>query len=52
MVELLVKEKSPLNAQDSAGQTPLHHAVAEGHGISVFHIFQCGVMKGEADWGV
>lgn len=32
MVELLIKNKSPLNPADSAGQTPLHHAIAEGHG--------------------
>lgn len=33
MVELLIKNKSPINATDVAGQTPLHHAVAEGHGM-------------------
>lgn len=32
MVELLLRHKSPLNASDSAGQTALHHACAEGHG--------------------
>lgn len=32
MVELLIKKQSPINATDVAGQTPLHHAVAEGHG--------------------
>jgi ankyrin repeat protein len=32
MVTLLLKHKSPLNATDSAGYTPLHHAAAEGHG--------------------
>jgi 26S proteasome non-ATPase regulatory subunit 10 len=36
MVELLLKNKSPLNATDVAGQTPLHHAIAEGHGTSTF----------------
>jgi 26S proteasome non-ATPase regulatory subunit 10 len=34
MVELLLKNKSPLNMTDVAGQTPLHHAIAEGHGRS------------------
>lgn len=34
MVNLLIKNKSPLNATDSGGQTALHHAVAEGHGES------------------
>jgi len=33
MVELLLKNKSPLNATDIAGYTPLHHAIAEGHGM-------------------
>lgn len=32
MVELLLKNRSPLNPADVAGQTPLHHAIAEGHG--------------------
>ena len=36
MVELLLKNKSPINATDVAGQTPLHHAVAEGHGKFLF----------------
>lgn len=36
MVELLLKNKSPLNATDMAGQTPLHHAIAEGHGEFVY----------------
>lgn len=32
MINLLLKHRSPINATDSAGQTALHHAVAEGHG--------------------
>lgn len=32
MVKLLLKHRSPINATDSSGYTPLHHAVAEGHG--------------------
>lgn len=32
MINLLVKNKSPLNATDVSGHTALHHAVAEGHG--------------------
>lgn len=32
MINLLVKNKSPLNATDSTGYTALHHAIAEGHG--------------------
>lgn len=34
MVHLLLKNKSPLNAADNEGFTPLHHAVVEGHGAS------------------
>ncbi|KAI1276643.1 ankyrin [Xylaria sp. FL0933] len=34
MVKLLLEHNSPLNATDNAGYTALHHAVAEGHGIS------------------
>jgi 26S proteasome non-ATPase regulatory subunit 10 len=43
MVELLLKNKSPLNATDMDGYTPLHHAVAEGHGIksSLLKAFAC-----------
>lgn len=33
MVNLLLKNRSPLNATDNAGYTALHHAVAEGHGM-------------------
>ena len=34
MVNLLLQHRSPLNATDLAGYTALHHAVAEGHGMS------------------
>ncbi len=33
MVNLLLKQRSPLDATDRSGQTALHHAVAEGHGM-------------------
>lgn len=33
MVTLLLKNMSPLNPSDNEGYTPLHHAIAEGHGI-------------------
>lgn len=36
IVDALIKARSPLNATDVSGQTPLHHAVAEGHGKSSF----------------
>lgn len=32
MVTLLLRNLSPLDAADNEGFTPLHHAVAEGHG--------------------
>jgi 26S proteasome non-ATPase regulatory subunit 10 len=32
MIQLLIKNKSPLNATDVEGYTPLHHAIAEGQG--------------------
>lgn len=32
IVLLLLKNRSPLNATDNEGYTPLHHAIAEGHG--------------------
>ncbi|POR35407.1 Ankyrin repeat domain containing protein [Tolypocladium paradoxum] len=31
MINLLLKNRSPLNPTDNEGYTPLHHAVAEGH---------------------
>lgn len=33
MVGLLLKNRSPLSPADSEGYTPLHHAIAEGHGM-------------------
>jgi hypothetical protein len=39
MLKLLLKHRSPVNATDSAGQTALHHAVAEGHGTFFFFLF-------------
>jgi hypothetical protein len=32
ILSLLLKNRSPLNATDNEGYTPLHHAIAEGHG--------------------
>lgn len=33
MISLLLKNRSPLNPTDNEGYTPLHHAIAEGHGM-------------------
>lgn len=38
MINLLLKNRSPLNATDVAGYTALHHAIAEGHGESLMII--------------
>ncbi|KAL2756113.1 hypothetical protein ACRALDRAFT_2035130 [Sodiomyces alcalophilus JCM 7366] len=42
MVSLLLKHRSPLNATDDAGYTPLHHAVAEGHGDTAVALIKAG----------
>lgn len=49
MVELLLKNKSPLNATDSAGQTPLHHAIAEGHGDTAVALLKAGAETDKKD---
>jgi 26S proteasome non-ATPase regulatory subunit 10 len=46
MVELLIKKQSPVNATDVAGQTPLHHAVAEGHGRFLLQFLFCVLVSG------
>ncbi|KAI1079396.1 ankyrin repeat-containing domain protein [Whalleya microplaca] len=42
MVNLLLKNRSPLNATDNAGYTALHHAVAEGHGDTAVALLKAG----------
>lgn len=49
MVELLLKNKSPLNASDVAGQTPLHHAIAEGHGDTAVALLKAGAETDKKD---
>ncbi|CAG8953209.1 hypothetical protein HYFRA_00003409 [Hymenoscyphus fraxineus] len=49
MVELLLKNKSPMDAADNAGQTPLHHAVAEGHGDTAFALLKAGAATDKKD---
>ncbi|KAE9377169.1 ankyrin [Stipitochalara longipes BDJ] len=49
MVELLLKNKSPINASDVAGQTPLHHAVAEGHGDTAVALLKAGAETDKKD---
>ncbi|TQS38973.1 hypothetical protein Golomagni_00511 [Golovinomyces magnicellulatus] len=45
LVELLIKHKSPINAADIFGQTPLHHAIAEGHGRYILHKHLCSIHR-------
>lgn len=49
MVNLLLKNKSPLNATDSAGYTALHHAVAEGHGDTAVALLKAGAETDKKD---
>jgi ankyrin repeat protein len=49
MVELLLKNRSPINAADVAGQTPLHHAIAEGHGDTAIALLKAGAETDKKD---
>ncbi|KAI1840498.1 hypothetical protein JX265_008605 [Neoarthrinium moseri] len=49
MVNLLLKNKSPLNATDTAGYTALHHAMAEGHGDTAVALLKAGAETGKKD---
>ncbi|AEO54392.1 hypothetical protein MYCTH_2296924 [Thermothelomyces thermophilus ATCC 42464] len=49
MINLLIKHRSPINATDSAGQTPLHHAVAEGHGDAAIALLKAGAETDKKD---
>ncbi|OIW34458.1 ankyrin [Coniochaeta ligniaria NRRL 30616] len=49
MINLLVKNKSPLNATDVAGYTALHHAVAEGHGDAAVALLKAGAEMDKKD---
>ncbi|KAM3074109.1 putative ankyrin-repeat protein [Clarireedia jacksonii] len=49
LVELLLKNKSPLNPTDIAGQTPLHHAIAEGHGDTAVALLKAGAETDKKD---
>ncbi|TVY51550.1 Ankyrin repeat-containing protein C6C3.08 [Lachnellula cervina] len=49
MVELFIKHRSPLNASDDAGQTPLHHAIAEGHGDTAVALLKAGAETDKKD---
>lgn len=49
MVKLLLDNLSPLNSQDRSGLTPLHHAVAEGHGDVAVELLRRGAESGRLD---
>ncbi|RYP88861.1 hypothetical protein DL770_004559 [Monosporascus sp. CRB-9-2] len=49
MVNLLLKNHSPLNATDMAGYTALHHAVAEGHGDVAVALLKAGAETDKRD---
>lgn len=49
MINLLVKNKSPLNATDSSGYTALHHAIAEGHGAAAVALIKAGAETDKKD---
>lgn len=48
-MKLLLDNLSPLNAQDRSGLTPLHHAVAEGHGDVAVELLKRGAESGLLD---
>lgn len=49
MVKLLLDNLSPVNAQDRSGLTPLHHAIAEGHGDVAVELLRRGAESGRVD---
>lgn len=49
MVKLLLDNLSPLNSQDRSGLTPLHHAVAEGHGDVAIELLKRGAESDRLD---
>ncbi|KAK7757864.1 putative ankyrin-repeat protein [Diatrype stigma] len=49
MINLLLKNRSPLNATDVAGYTALHHAIAEGHGDAAVALLKAGAEVDKRD---
>lgn len=49
MIEMLLKNHSPINASDNAGYTALHHAVAEGHGNAATALLKNGAETDKRD---
>ena len=48
-MELLLKHNSALNATDVVGYTPLHHAIAEGHGDTAVALLKAGAETDKKD---
>lgn len=42
LLDLFILHQSPLNPADIAGQTPLHHAIAEGRGDTAVSLLKAG----------
>ncbi|KAL8666607.1 MAG: hypothetical protein Q9202_001405 [Teloschistes flavicans] len=49
MVNLLLENRSPLNATDVAGYTALHHAISEGHGDTALVLLKAGAETDKKD---
>lgn len=49
MLKLLLDHNSPLNSVDRSGLTPLHHAVAEGHGDVAVELLKRGAESDRKD---
>jgi 26S proteasome non-ATPase regulatory subunit 10 len=45
----MLDNRSPVNATDDAGQTALHHAIAEGHGDTAVLLLKKGAEAGKRD---
>ncbi|KAL9134861.1 MAG: hypothetical protein Q9175_003951 [Cornicularia normoerica] len=49
MVNLMLENKSPLNATDIFGLTALHHAISEGHGDTALVLLRAGAEMDKRD---
>ena len=49
MVKLLLDNKSPVNATDTAGYTALHQAISEGHGDVALLLLKAGAETDKKD---
>ncbi|KAL9013232.1 MAG: hypothetical protein Q9173_002061 [Seirophora scorigena] len=49
MVNLLLENRSPLNATDISNYTALHHAISEGHGDTALALLRAGAETDKED---